>query len=75
MVSNIIDRQFHHSNITLRKVIYFGIVSGIGAVIVSGGTYALTEWLGMWYILSTLVSGGVAFLLKFVITALWVFEK
>jgi len=70
----IADRTFLHPNLTLRKVTYYGIASGIGALIVAGGTYALTEWGGLWYFLSTIISGGVAFLVKFAINAIWTFK-
>lgn len=72
---NIANRQFLHPNFTLRKIIMFGVASGIGALIVAGGTYALTEWCGLWYVVSTILAGGVAFLIKFVINALWTFNE
>ena len=68
------DKSLWHHNFTLKKVAYFGIASGIGALVVAGGTYALTEWAGVWYIASTVISGVVAFMIKFVINALWTFK-
>lgn len=67
-------RFFNHRNLTPRKMVYFGVLSGIGALVVGGGTYLLTEKLGMWYILSTIISGGIAFWIKFIMSALWAFR-
>jgi len=69
------DKSFFHHNITLRKVFSFGIVSLIGMGIVTGGTYLLTDKLGIYYVWSTIITGAVAFGVKFVITAIWTFGK
>lgn len=61
-------------NFTLSKIIKFGIASGIGAGVVVGGTYLLTDIGGLYYVYSTVIAGGVAFAIKFVINALWTFK-
>ena len=61
--------------ITLRKAFWFGITSGIGVLVVGGMTYGMTEWLGVHYILSVIISSIVAYALKFIVTAIWVFNK
>lgn len=74
-LSRYLDKSFRHKNFTLRKLFYFGLASGIGALILTGITYALTEWAGIWYLLSTIIAGTVAFAVKFIINALWTFNE
>ena len=73
---NLLDyKVLGHSHVTARKVIYFGVVSLVGAGIVAGGTYILTEWLGFYYIWSTALAGAIAFGIKFLLSALWTFKE
>ena len=69
------DRYFFHHNFTLNKLVKFGIASGVGAVVVGGGTYLLTEYAGVYYVLSTVITGIIAFSIKFIINALWTFKS
>lgn len=75
-LDNALDKPFlKHHNITLRKAIQFGIVSGIGAGILTGLTLLLTEKAGIWYLWSALTAGFISFVIKFVINARWTFDK
>lgn len=67
-------RTLAHPNFTLSKIFKFGIASLVGAGIVSGGTYLLTDIGGIYYVYSTVITGAVAFAIKFVINAIWTFK-
>lgn len=75
IVLDIQNRHIIHPNFTLTKLFKFGIASGIGAIVVAGGTYVLTEYMGIYYVVSTVITGVVAFSIKFVINAVWTFKK
>lgn len=72
---SIINKQLRHRNFTPHKLLLFGIASGIGAAITAGGTYLLTEKLNIYYVVSTLIAGGVSFMVKFVLNAVWTFNE
>lgn len=63
-----------HPNLTLKKLCYFAVTSLVGMVVVVGGTYILTDKMGLWYVSSTVITGGVAFVIKFVMSAVWAFS-
>lgn len=67
-------RTFNQKNLTLAKLVQFGIASMIGAGIVAGGTYLFTEMLGLYYLISTALAGIIAFGIKFLVNALWTFK-
>ena len=69
-----IDRPFWHKNFTVKKALYFGLTAVVGAIITLILTYAFTEWAGWWYMLSIMVASAIAIVVKFFITAIWVFK-
>ncbi len=69
------DRYFFHPKLTLYKALKFGVTSIVGAGIVGGGTWVLTEYVGLHYMASTLIAGVVAFGIKFLMSALWAFAR
>lgn len=75
-VKRLLDyKTFGHPNLTVRRTTYYGIVSGIGALITFGFTFALTDWLGLWYMASLAIASVVSFLTKFILNATWTFNK
>lgn len=62
-------------NLTIGKAVKFGITSLIGGIIVTGLTYVLTEFMGLYYLLGILVSGAIAIATKFVVNAIWTFKN
>lgn len=73
-MKQILDKQFGHRHFTIRNIFVYGISSLIGMAIVAGGTWLLTDKLGIYYVLSTAISGALAFGIKFVVTAIWGFN-
>lgn len=78
--ANILNRAWHHQmfghpQVTLRKAFWFGTTSGIGIVVVVGLTWTLTEWVGLHYMFSVIISSFVAYILKFLVNAIWIFNK
>ena len=74
-IRNIVDKQLFHDNITIKKAFYFAISCGIGGVIIISGTYILTEILGIYYLLSTVIAGLFAYIVKFLVNAVWTFKN
>lgn len=64
-----------HPHLTLHKAFWFGTTSGIGVIVVGGLTFALTEWAGWYYMGSVIFASVVAYVIKFVVNALWIFGK
>lgn len=56
------------------KVVRFCVSGGIGIIFGFVTLYSLTEYLGLWYILSTVITFILTDILGFVIKKIWVFE-
>ncbi len=60
---------------TFRKLVKFGIVGSTGAVITWGGTWILTERLGLWYMTSVILATVLAILWNFLWNLKWTFAQ
>lgn len=60
---------------TIFKVMRFFISGGICAVVGFTILYSLTEYAGLWYLLSSIISFILTDILGFVIRKFWVFEN
>jgi dolichol-phosphate mannosyltransferase len=60
---------------TLRQFIKYGIVGASGFTLHVSLVYALTEWVGLWYLHSTVVAAGVAWISNFTLNKLWTFKQ
>ena len=56
------------------KVVRFCISGGIGVIFGFATLYSLTEYLGLWYLFSAVVTFILTDILGFVIKKIWVFE-
>ena len=68
-------KLLNHNNLTLRKVIYFGISYGVAYPFTLGLMWVLTEKAGLWYMASAVISGILSFGIRFLLSATWTFRK
>lgn len=61
-------------NKLIQQLIKFGLVGGIAFVIDYGLLYACTEWLGIYYMISSVISFSVSVVFNYVASILWVFD-
>lgn len=58
----------------INQLIKFGIVGGIAFVIDYGLLYICTEWFGIYYFISAIISFSVSVIFNYVASILWVFD-
>ena len=58
----------------INQLFKFGIVGGIAFVIDYGLLYLLTEKIGIYYLVSSLISFSVSVIFKYIASVLWVFD-
>ena len=57
------------------QIARFSVVGGIGGLVYYGLLYGLTEFVGMWYITSSVVASLVRYLLNFTLQKFWTFRN
>lgn len=65
----------HHPNLTLRKLISFVTINGLGALILFVAQIPLVEVFGMNYILATAIAGGIAMMVKFILMGVITYRR
>lgn len=58
----------------INQLIKFGIVGGIAFVIDYGLLYICTEWFGIYYFISAIISFSISVIFNYVASVLWVFD-
>ena len=58
----------------INQLFKFGIVGGIAFVIDYGLLYLLTEKIGIYYLVSSLISFSVSVIFNYIASVLWVFD-
>ena len=56
------------------QFVKYGIVGASGFTIHVSLVYTLTEWGGLWYMASTVLAAGVAWISNFTLNKLWTFK-
>lgn len=58
----------------IKQLFRFGIVGGIAFLIDYGCLYAFTEWLGIYYLVSSLLSFTISTVFNYIASVKWVFD-
>lgn len=58
----------------INQLVKFGLVGGIAFLIDYGLLYALTEWLGLYYLVSSVISFSVSVIFNYIASVIWVFD-
>lgn len=64
-------KNWHHFKQIARFVISGGIAAAVNLTVL----YILTDWLGIWYLFSTILAYVVSFLIGFFLQKFWTFEN
>ena len=72
-ISELITHEWGHPNLTLHKAFRFGVGYGLMYPVGLLLLWLLTEKAGIWYIYSSLISGGCIAIARFVIGAVFAF--
>ena len=71
----LIAKEWGHPNLTIRKAMQFGAGYLMMYPIGLGLLWVLTERFGIWYIYSSIISGGLVAILRFVASAVFAFGQ
>lgn len=58
----------------VNQIIKFGLVGGIAFVIDYGLLYICTEWFGIYYFVSSIISFSVSVIFNYIASIIWVFD-
>lgn len=67
--------QFFSKNKLLSQLLRYGVVGGIAFLVDYGSLWALTEWVGLHYMLSAAIAFVLGLACNYVLSTLWVFGE
>ena len=70
-----IKKLYYYFKKNFKQIFKFALIGGSGVVINSAVIYAMTEWVGTYYMVSNLFAIGVASVWNYVWYKYWVFKK
>lgn len=74
-IIRLIHKEWGHPNITIAKAVKFGTGYLLAYPLSLGLLWILTEKVGFWYVYSSVIAGCFAAGLRFLISAVFAFEK
>jgi dolichol-phosphate mannosyltransferase len=64
-----------HGHQEIKRVVSFGVVGASGVIVNIGLLFAFTEWLGIWYVASSIISTEISILSNFNLNDLFTFRR
>lgn len=61
-------------NKLVQQLLKFGVVGGVAFVIDYGLLYICTEWFGIYYLISSVISFSISVVFNYVASVIWVFD-